>query len=73
LLRLVTVDSQRRPSILSQEFGKVVGDSLGTNENQNLAVLLGNLIEVLDKLVSLLKVSADFDDLLDVVVGGQVH
>jgi hypothetical protein len=73
LLSLVTVNSKRGPAVLTQELGEVVGDSLGTDEDEDLAVFLGNLVEVLDKLGSLFKVSADLDHLLDVVVGSQIH
>ena len=67
------MNSQRRPSILPQELGQVVGDPLGTNKDQDLGVLLRDLVEVLDELSPLVKVGADSDLLGDVVVGLQLH
>lgn len=67
------MNSKRGPAVLTQELGEVIGDSLGTDEDKDLAVFLGDLVEMLDKLGSLFKVSADLDHLLDVVVGSQVH
>lgn len=67
------MNSQRGPSVLPQELGQVVGDSLGTDKDQNLGVLGRDLVEVLDELSSLLKVGADGDFLGDVVVGLQLH
>jgi hypothetical protein len=73
LLGFVTVNSQRGPSVLPQELGEVVRDTLGAHEDENLCVLLTDLIEVLDELSTLFKVGAHLDVLSDVVVGGEVH
>jgi len=73
LLLLVSVDGQRRPSVLPQKLGQVVGDPLRTDKDQDLGVLLRDLVEVLDELASLFKVGADGDFLGDVVVGLQLH
>jgi hypothetical protein len=73
LLLLVSVNGQRRPSVLPQKLGQVVGDPLGTDKDQDLGVLLRDLVEVLDELASLFKVGADGDFLGDVVVGLQLH
>ena len=67
------MDSERRPSVLSKVLGDIVGDSLGSGEDDDLSVLVGDGIEVLDELSSLLEVGADLDELLDVVVGGELH
>lgn len=66
------MDSKGRPAVHSQELGQVIGDPLGSNEDKNLAVLLRNLLQVAEKFASLVKVSADFDVLGNVVVGSKV-
>lgn len=73
VLFLVTVDSQRRPAILAQVLGDIIGDTLGGDENQHFGVLSADLVEVLDELVALLEITADLNDLLDIRVGGQLH
>ena len=73
LLLLVSVDRERGPAVLSEVLGNIVGDSLGGGEDDDLCVLVRDGVEVLDELSSLLKVGADLDELLDVVVGGQLH
>ena len=73
LLLLVTVDGERGPSVLSEVLCDVVGDSLGGGEDDDLGVLVRDGVEVLDELASLLKVGADLNELLDVVVGGELH
>lgn len=69
---LVTVDSKGRPAVHPQELGQIIGDSLGSNEDKDLAVLLRDLFQVAEKLASLVKVSADFDMLGNIVVGSKV-
>lgn len=74
LLLLVTVDREGWPAILSEETGDLVGNTLGASEDKALVVLvLHDLLEVLDHLVTLLEFGNDLDDLSDAVVGGQVH
>ena len=51
----------------------VVRDTLSTDKDQHLRMLLADLVEVLDELRPLLKVADDLDDLLDVVVGSELH
>ena len=70
---LVTVDGERWPSIRSKELGQVVGGSLGTDENDNLSVLLRDLLEVLEELASLVELGADLDVLGHIVIGGQLE
>lgn len=65
------MDGQSGPSILTEILSDVVGDTLCANENENFSIFLADLIEVLNELGSLLKVTADFDDLLNVVICGQ--
>lgn len=70
-LFFVTVDGQRGPSVLTEVLSNIVSDTLSADENEDFGILLLNLLKVLDKLGALLKVAADFDDLLNVVVGGE--
>ncbi len=72
LLLLVTVDGECRPAVLTEVLGDVVGDTLGAGEDDNLAVLLRDGFKVTDELALLLKLGADLDDLLDVVVGSKL-
>ena len=73
LLLLVSVDGQRWPSVLTEVLGDVVGDTLRAHEDEDLGVFLRDLLEVLAKLRPLLKVTYDLNDLLDVVVRGELH
>lgn len=74
LLLLVTVNGKGWPAVLSEEAGDLVGDTLGASEDEALVVLvLHDLLEVLDHLVTLLELGNDLDDLGDAVVGGKVH
>lgn len=66
------MNSQGRPAILTQIFGDVIRNTLRTNEDQHFRVFLADLVQVLDELRALLEVTANFDNLLDVVVGRQL-
>ena len=70
-LFFVTVDGQRGPSVLTEVLSNIVSDTLSADENEDFGILLLNLLKVLDKPGALLKVAADFNDLLNVVVGGE--
>ena len=72
-LLLVSVDGQCRPSILTEVLRDVVRDTLSTDKDEHLRVLLADLIEVLDELATLLKVTHDLNDLLNVVVRCKLH
>ena len=67
------MDGQRRPSVLTEVLRDVVCHTLGADEDENLRVLLADLVEVLDELRPLLKVTHDLHNLLNVVVRGQLH
>ena len=67
------MDGQRRPSILTEVLGDVVCDTLCADEDKNLSVLLADLVQVLDELGALLKVTANLNDLLNIVVCGELH
>jgi hypothetical protein len=54
VLLLVSVNGKAGPSILSKEAGDLVGGSLGSSEDQALALLVvHDLLEVLDQTVTL--------------------
>lgn len=72
-LLLVSVDGQRGPPILTEILCDVVRNTLGADEDEDLGVLLGDLLEVLDELGPLLEVAHDLDNLLDVVVRSKLH
>lgn len=67
------MDSQRWPTVLTEILGNVVGNTLRTDEDENFGILLTDLIEVLDEFRPFLKVAADFNDLGDVMVSGELH
>jgi len=72
-LLLVTVNSESGPAILPHEFGQVVGDTFGSNKDDDLGVFLRNGLEVLEKPWSFVVLGHDFDQLGDVVVCGKLH
>jgi hypothetical protein len=67
------VNGKRWPSVLSKVLGNVVGDPLGGGEDDDLGVLVRDGVEMLDEFASLLEVGANLDELLDVVIGGELH
>lgn len=73
VLFLVTVNGECWPAVLAEVLGDVVRRTLRRDEDEHLGVLGADLLEVLDKLIALLEVADDVDDLLDVVVGGEFH
>lgn len=73
LLFLVSVDRKSRPPILAQVFCNVVRNTLSADENEHLRVQGTDMIQMLNELRTLLKVSADLNVLLDVVVSGKLH
>ncbi len=67
------MNGQRRPSFLPKILGDVICDTLGADEDENLSVFRADLVEMTLQLASLLKVAADFHDLLDVMICRQFH
>ena len=72
-LFLVAVDGERRPTVLAEVLGNVICDTLRANEDEDLCVLLADLVEMLDQLRPFLELSADLNNLGDVVVGSKLH
>lgn len=58
---------------MTKILGDIVRDTLRADEDEDLRVLGTDLVEVLDQFASLIKIAADFDDLLDVVVRSKFH
>ena len=67
------MDSKSWPAVLTKVFGDVVCDTFRSNKYEYLSVLSTDLIKMFDQLGTLLEITADFDDLLDVVVGCEFH
>ena len=58
---------------MAEETGNLISDTLGTSEDETLVgAVLHDLLEMLDHLVTLLKVRNDLDDLVNTVVGGEI-
>lgn len=64
---------QSGPSILPQIFRDIVSNPFGAYEDQDFSIFRADLVQVLDQFRPLLEIAADLDDLLDVVVRGQLH
>lgn len=58
---------------MTEIFGNIIGHTLGANKNQDLGVFATDLVEMLDEFATLLKISADFDVLGNIVIGSQLH
>ena len=67
------MDGQRRPSVLTEVLRDVVCHTLCANKDKHLRVLLRDLFKMFDELRPLLEVADDLNDLLDVVVGRELH
>jgi len=72
-LFFVSVYRQSGPTVLPQIFRDVVSNPFGPYEDQDLCIFSADLIQVLDQFGPLLEIAADLNDLLDVVVGSQLH
>ena len=58
---------------MAQIFRDIVGDSFRAHEDQDFGVLGTDLIQVLDRFRTLLEISDDVDNLLNVVVRSEFH
>lgn len=72
-LFLITMDSKRRPAILTEILSNVVRCPLGADKDEDFCIFVGDLIEVLKQLVTLIKIGADFDHLCDVHISSELH
>lgn len=67
------MDGKSWPAVLTKVFGDVVRNAFRPDKYEHLSVLRADLIKMSDQLSTLLEVTADFDNLLDVVVGSEFH
>lgn len=67
------MNGERWPAVLTKVLRDIVRDPLSTNKDENLGILSADNIKVLDQLGTLFKITADFDDLSNVMVRGQLH
>jgi hypothetical protein len=67
------MDGESRPSVHTQILGDVVRNAFRANEDKNFGVFSADLIQMLDQLGPFLKLAANADNLLDVVVGSELH
>jgi hypothetical protein len=65
------MNGQSWPAILTKVFDDVARNAFHHGKFKYLSILRAYLIKVSDQLSMLLKVTADFDNLLDVVVGSE--
>ena len=72
-LFLITMNSKRRPAILTEILSNVVRCTLGADKDEDFGVFVGDLIEVLEELGTLIKIGADFDHLGDVRISSELH
>ena len=61
------------PTVLTKVFRDVVCDPLSTDKDENLGILSADNIKMFDQLGAFLEVTADFDDLGNVVVRCELH
>jgi len=66
------MDSKSRQAVSTEVFGNVVRNTFHSDKCQYFSILRTDLIKMFDQLGALLKVAADFDDLLDIVVGSKI-
>lgn len=67
------MDGESWPAVLAKVFGDVVRNAFRPDKYKYLSVLRADLIKMSDQLSTLLEVAADFDNLLNVVVGSEFH
>jgi hypothetical protein len=72
-LLLVTVNGKSGPAVLAKILGDFIRYTFCAHKYEYLGVLRRNLVEMLDEFGPLLELAADFDELLNVVVGRELH
>ena len=61
------------PAVLTKVFRDIVRNSLSSNKDENLGILSADDIKVFDQLGTFLKVTANFNNLGDVMVRRELH
>jgi hypothetical protein len=67
------MNGKRWPAILAKVFCDIIRNPLSANEYENLSILSADNIKMLDQLGTLLKVTADFNNLGDVMIRCELH
>ena len=67
------MNGKRWPAILTKVFRDIIRNPFSANEYKNLSILSADDIKMLDQLGTLLKVTADFNDLGDVMIRSELH
>lgn len=67
------MNGKRRPAILAKVFRDIIRNPLCANEDENLSILSADDIKMLDQLGTLLKVTADLNDLGDIMIRCKLH
>ena len=67
------MDSKCRPAILTEVLGDVVRCALGADKDEDFGVFVGDLVEMLQELVTLIEIGADLNHLCDVRVSSELH
>jgi len=67
------MDSKGRPAILTEVLGDVVRCALGADKDEDFGIFVGDLVEMLQELVTLIEIGADVNDLSDVRVCSELH
>ena len=62
-----------RPAVLTKVFRDVIRNSFSSNKDENLGILSADDIKVFDQLGTFLKVTANFNNLGDVMVRRELH
>jgi hypothetical protein len=67
------VDGESWPTVLTEVLGQIVCDPLRSGKDQNLPVLVTDLIQVFYEFPALLEITANLNNLLNVMIGRQIH
>ena len=66
------MDGQSRPTVLTKILRNIVCNSFRSHEDEDFGILLADLVKMLDKFGSFLEVAADFNNLRNAVIGGEL-
>ena len=67
------MNSEGWPPVMTKILCYVVGHSFSTDKDENFSIFLANLLQMLDEFVALLKLAANINDLLDIMVRSELH